>query len=285
MFTVNICSRSKILLVLLVMVSTALFYVHGDEQVTEADPPDMEFLAGVAQGYYDALVKNDFQKTAEREIFILISSAKDINAYCRAMKTHPYVGAESIKISNVTDSKSGSAYLKIVITREDSSVTNNATWSYTGTPPRWVAPMTKMTMAGMPGHEVIPDDYVAPPKEIRTRSTIVRDREHNQQDALIEEDEADLVRFISHPKVMPAMRTGQSYVLGMLRNKSDRMMHRVMVTAVVRAESGEIIETATFKPQKLPIAPGAKVLFSGYMTNNLPKQTTFSIGREPSPLD
>lgn len=150
--------RNTVLTILLCASAPAAFCAEPGER--DDDPVDRAFLLKTAQGYYDALVRKDFRTTADREIFVVMPSPADLAAYARAMQEHPYAVAERIAVE-ITDIDASRAYLGLRITVDGETVLKRATWFRTGTPKTWVVEMTRMTLAGMPGHEIIEDDYVA----------------------------------------------------------------------------------------------------------------------------
>ena len=137
------------------LVLFALMSVHSgfaqDKTGPADEPVEGDFVRKTAQEYYDALIRKDFRKTAEREVFSVLVSSPDLVAYSRAMQQHPYVGAERIVVLIASLDASG-AYLDLRITAGAGITTNRMTWSLTGTPRRWVVQMTQMTMASMPGY-------------------------------------------------------------------------------------------------------------------------------------
>ena len=257
-------------------VSTALGQERGE---ASAEPVDREFARKAAQAYYDALVKKDFAGTAAREVFVLNSTPPDLPAYSRAMAAHPYASATGIVV-NLASIDSSSARLSLAITTGEGTKTNLAVWSRTGTPAKWVAPMTTLTMAGMPGHSIITDeDGKKAPKITSTAVFTAKDK----QAGIVTGRNDGPIRFARPPKVMPNKTSGgNAYVLGYIANTGTVAATGIAVKVEVKSEAGEILETKIMKPAGTTIEPGKDAKFAGNLEHLDPGRTEFSLIADPA---
>lgn len=261
---------------LFVLLSVCSGFAQEQAGATD-EPADRDFVQKAAQAYYDALIKKDFGKTAEREVFAVQSHPPDLVAYGQAMQQHPYVGAERIAV-RVTKLDSSGAWLELRIASRAGIATNPTTWSRTGTPRKWVAPMTQLTMAGMPGFQILSEEDEVKPETGPTVTSKIVFKETNKQEGRITRSADGPVHFVRPPKVMPAGALGKkAYALGFLANTGQTAVTGIAIRAVVSAEDGGVLETKVFRPPAPVLNPGSETKFEGTLDHLDPKRTEFSL--------